>query len=112
MGRSSIYNRLFGSELKGGSKINLLSLMYEKKEFLILVFSNLIAQLGITYYVMQKTNNPNISYWPLFFAQLIIIFVITLVPMPEFMKFLVFCLFSYINFQKYSFYIYPNAPLS
>jgi len=94
MGRSSIYNRLFGSGsgsgsfLKGGSKINLLSLMYEKKEFLILVFSNLIAQLGITYYVMQKTNNPNISFWPLFFAQLIIIFVITLVPMPEFVKFL------------------------
>jgi len=96
MGRSSIYNRLFGSELKGGSKINLLSLMYEKKEFLILVFSNLIAQLGITYYVMQKTNNLNISFWPLFFAQLIIIFVITLVPMPEFVKFLIFCLFSYV----------------
>lgn len=95
MGRSSIYNRLFGSELKGGSKINLLSLMYEKKEFLILVFSNLIAQLGITYYVMQKTNNPNISYWPLFFAQIIILLVIILVPMPEFVKFLVFCLFSY-----------------
>jgi FtsH-binding integral membrane protein len=100
MGRSSIYNRLFGSGsgsfLKGGSKINLLSLMHEKKVFLILVFSNLIAQLGITYYVMQKTNNPNISFWPLFFAQLIIIFVITLVPMPEFVKFLIFCLFSYI----------------
>jgi len=96
MGRSSIYNRLFGSGLKGGAKVDLLRLMYEKKEFLILVFSNLIAQLGITYYVMQKTNNPNIGYWPLFFAQLIIIFVIILVPMPEFVKFLIFCLFSYI----------------
>lgn len=96
MGRSSIYNRLFGSELKGGAKVDLLRLMYQKREFLILVFSNLIAQLGITYYVMQKTNNPNIGYWPLFFAQLIIIFVIILVPMPEFVKFLIFCLFSYI----------------
>ena len=98
MGRSSIYNSLFGSGpfLKGGSKIDLIKLMYDKKEFLILVFSNLIAQLGITYYVMQKTNNPNINFWPLFFAQLIIIFVITLAPMPEFLKFLIFCLFSYI----------------
>jgi FtsH-binding integral membrane protein len=97
MGKSSIYNKFFGTGnvLKGGAKVNLLRLMYEKKEFLILVFSNLIAQLGITYYVMLKTNT-DISIWPLFFAQLVIIFVITLVPMPEFMKFLLFCLFSYI----------------
>jgi FtsH-binding integral membrane protein len=102
MGRSSIYNRLFGKGLfgkgllKGGAKMNLFSLMNEKKEFLILVFANLIAQLGITYYVMEKTNDPNISIWPLFCAQLIIIFVITLVPMPEYLKFFVFCGFSYI----------------
>ena len=97
MGQSSIYNRFFGTGnvLKGGSKVNLLRLMYEKKEFLILVFANLIAQLGITYYVMVRTNT-DISIWPLFFAQLIIIFVITLVPMPEFIKFFLFCLFSYI----------------
>ena len=102
MGRSSIYNRLFGKGLfgkgllKGGAKMNLFSLMNEKKEFLILVFANLIAQLGITYYVMEKTNNPNINIWPLFCAQLIIIFVITLVPMPDYLKFFVFCGFSYI----------------
>ena len=97
MGQSSIYNRLFGTGtvLKGGAKVNLLRLMYEKKEFLILVFANLIAQLGITYYVMVKTN-IDVSIWPLFIAQLIIIFVMTLVPMPEFVKFLLFCLFSYI----------------
>jgi FtsH-binding integral membrane protein len=98
MGQSSIYNRFFGtgSVLKGGGSVNLLRLMYDKKEFLILVFANLIVQLGITYYVMERTYQIDISIWPLFIAQLIIIFVITLVPMPEFVKFLLFCLFSYI----------------
>jgi hypothetical protein len=72
-----------------------MQLMYEKKEFLILVFANLIAQLGITYYVMERTTNIKISSTPLFIAQLIILFVMILVPMPEFIKFLLFCLFSY-----------------
>ena len=96
MGRSSIYNRLFNSStsfFKGSS--NVMQLMYEKKEFLILVFANLIAQLGITYYVMERTTNIKISGMPLFIAQLIILFVMILVPMPEFIKFLLFCLFSY-----------------
>ena len=101
MGASSVYKKLFGFEQKGGglglSPQNLFRLLYEKKEFLILVFSNLIAQLGITYYVMERTNNfVSAWYWPLFFFQLGIIFVITLIPMPEILKFLLFCVFSYI----------------
>jgi FtsH-binding integral membrane protein len=99
MGKSSIYRRLFEKDgMKGGAKIgNLIKLMYEKKEFLILVFANLIAQLGITYYVMERTPEGilDISIWPLFFAQLIIIFVMALFPMPQFVKFLLFCVFSY-----------------
>ena len=82
---SSLYNLLFGSGsgskskcIKGGAKHafngdHLMKLIFLKKEFLILVFANLIAQLGITYYVMNKTTNPNISFWPLFFAQFIMI---------------------------------------
>jgi len=98
MGNSSIYRRLFEQDgMKGG---NLIKLMYEKKEFLILVFANLIAQLGITYYVMERTPEGildiPIGIWPLFFAQLIIIFVMALIPMPQFVKFLLFCVFSYI----------------
>jgi FtsH-binding integral membrane protein len=69
--------------------------MYEKREFLVLVFSNLLAQLGITYYVMNKTNNPDISVFPLFIAQILIILLLVFVPMPEFMKFALFSLFSY-----------------
>jgi FtsH-binding integral membrane protein len=96
MAESSIYKRFFRQN--GGAKIgNLIKLMYEKKEFLILVFANLIAQLGITYYVMERTNKGklDIGIWPLFAAQLIIIFVMALVPMPQIVKFLLFCVFSY-----------------
>lgn len=99
MGKSSLYNKLFGGEniLKGGVKsANLIKLMYEKSNFLILVYANLIVQLGITYYIMEKTNKNNINIWALFAAQLILIFIIILIPMPEFIKFLLFCLFSYI----------------
>jgi FtsH-binding integral membrane protein len=97
MGSSSIYKRFVGGGLKTNSflKTNFFKLMYLKKEFLILVFANLIVQLGFTYYIMEKTNNPKINIWALFATQIIIIFVISLVPMPEFLKFLIFCLFSY-----------------
>ena len=103
MGKSNIYNTLFGiSQMKGGAKIsNLIKLMYEKKEFLILVFANLIAQLGITYFVMERTNKIDISIWPLFAAQIIIIFVMAFAPIPEFIKFLLFCFFSLLK-NKYT----------
>jgi FtsH-binding integral membrane protein len=85
--------------MKGGSfnfnGLNLMNLIYKKKEFLILVFANLIAQLGITYYFMNKTDNPDIGFWPLFGIQIIIIFILALVPMPPIVKFLIFGVFSY-----------------
>jgi len=96
MGKSSVYNRFFGGGLKNSQKMNLVKLLNEKKEFLILVYANLIVQLGITYYVMERSNNPNINIWALFIAQLIIIYVIAMVPMPDFIKFFIFCFFSYI----------------
>jgi FtsH-binding integral membrane protein len=104
MANSSIYNRLFPqlrntTGMKGGSnKFNgpkLWNLIIKKKEFLILVFANLIAQLGITYYVMNKTDNPDIGFWPLFGAQIIIIFILALIPMHPIFKFLIFGLFSW-----------------
>lgn len=80
----------------GLNTANIMNLMYAKKEFLILVFTNLIVQLGITYYAMKYTNRKDISIWPLIAAQLIILFVILLIPMPEFLKLLLFCALSYI----------------
>ena len=103
MANSSIYNRLFNNNnvMKGGTSKSgfngpkLWNLIYKKKEFLILVFANLIAQLGITYYFMNKTDNPEIGFWPLFAIQIMIIFILALITMPPIFKFFIFCVFSY-----------------
>jgi FtsH-binding integral membrane protein len=101
MANSSIYNTLFGGVKSGGGKKDIsdvLSLIVSKREFFILIFANLIAQLGITYYIMQKTpaaDKNAINFWLLFGIQIILIFVLVLVPMPSWMKFLVFSVFSY-----------------
>jgi FtsH-binding integral membrane protein len=101
MANSSIYNTLFGGGKNGGGKKDIsdvLNLIVSKREFFILIFANLIAQLGITYYIMQKTpvaDKNAINFWILFGIQIIIIFVLVLVPMPSWMKFLVFSVFSY-----------------
>ena len=73
----------------------LVNLIFKKKEFLILIFANLITQLGITYYVMQKTEKNPIGFWPLLIIQIVIIYVLVMVPMPPALKFLIFCAFSY-----------------
>jgi FtsH-binding integral membrane protein len=101
MANSSIYNQFFSKpkSMKGGSlKFDghkLMNLIIQKKTFLILIFSNLIAQLGITYYVMNKSNNPQIGFWPLFAIQIIIICALILVPMPAILKFFIFSVFSW-----------------
>ena len=104
MANSSIYNELFSKTttkaMKGGSLkkfdgSKLMNLISQKKTFLILIFANLIAQLGITYYVMNKSNNPQIGFWSLFAVQLIIICALALVPMPPIIKFFLFTIFSW-----------------
>lgn len=101
MANSSIYDELFSKTrtMKGGfSKFDvhkLMNLIKQKKSFLMLIFANLIAQLGITYYVMNKSNNPQIGFWPLFAFQLIIICALILVPMPPIVKFFIFTIFSW-----------------
>ena len=104
MANSSIYNYWFGKNkksMKGGSMEfdghHLLNLIMQKRTFLILIFSNLIVQLGITYYVMNKTNNPELGVWLLFILQLIIIYLLALVPMPPIIKFFLFSIFSWMS---------------
>ena len=74
---------------------NLINLMYRKRVFLLLVFANLFLQLSISYYVMVHTNKTSISHWYLFGIQMLIIFLIGMFPMPAFMKFILFTIFSY-----------------
>ena len=82
--------------LMGGGKVpSLTSLFKEKKQFLIYVFANLIVQLGITYYVMTNyVEKRQISHLLLFLSQLFIIFILAFVPMPAWLKFLLFSVFS------------------
>jgi FtsH-binding integral membrane protein len=44
---------------------------------------------------MNKSNNPELGFWPLFAIQFILIYVLVLVPMPPIVKFFVFAVFSW-----------------
>jgi FtsH-binding integral membrane protein len=44
---------------------------------------------------MNKSNNPEIGFWPLFAIQFILIYVLVLVPIPSFLKFFLFGIFSW-----------------
>ena len=106
MVNSSLYNLLYKGGQNGGAKIkstfkNFSSLLNEKKGLMIMVFANLITQLGITYYVMTNTkvteaDNYNLKHWLLIISTFIIIYFLALVPMPSWLKFILFSLFSYI----------------
>jgi len=110
---SSLYKTLFppaakrlkGYMVGGGSDgAKFLKLLDDKKGFLLMVFSNLIVQLGITYYIMMnynsmvgsssKTSLSSIQYYLLLFLQIALILILALVPMPSWLKFFVFSVFS------------------
>lgn len=107
MANSSLYNALFSKKKqKGGAKTNVIALLYEKKTFLVKTFANLIVQLGITYYFMENTpvqqnqkNKPNINAfgWAYLFFGIAIILILAFVPMPSWLKFLLFSVFSYLT---------------
>jgi FtsH-binding integral membrane protein len=88
-----------GQKARGSSSSSFLNLLNDKKEFLIKVFANLIAQLGITYYFMMnyKADPKNTGlYWGLVIVQFILIITLALVPMPSWLKVILFSLFSVI----------------
>lgn len=88
---SSIYSTLYGTKhFIGGA------LTSDKKYFLLKVFFNLIVQLSITYFIMTKTH-LNIQQWILMISLFAIILLLSLVPMHPFLKFILFCIFSFIN---------------
>ena len=97
----------FSGGKKKGS-LSLFKLLNEKKEFLIAVFANLITQLSISYFVMmnylkkeedekskeRKKRESGSLYWGLIFATFIIVVILSMVSMPSWMKFILFCIFS------------------
>ena len=107
MVNSAIYNTLFNKNNKnnknkfigGQNKIsNMISLLNDKKSFLIQVFGNLIFQLLITFIIAFNIKTDllenNFNFIALIIGTLIIIFILALVPMPPLLKFILFTLFS------------------
>lgn len=101
MVNSSLYNRLFHSSQKGGKKlslgVNFINILLQKKDLLVLIFANLIVQLGITYYVFLRTPASNKNKLIIVLSLFAIILVIGLVPMPSWLKFILFCVFSVLQ---------------
>jgi uncharacterized membrane-anchored protein len=102
--------------MKGGlsKPVDILALLNMKKELFIMIFLNLIVQVTITYYVMMnfnlfrqdisngKNNNGNNSKLNkivfrilLFVALFVLIFIINM-PMPSWMRFIIFSFISTI----------------
>ncbi len=105
MVNTNLYNSLFNNKnQKGGNLVsfgknkNFFKLLDEKKGFLMMVFANLIVQLGITYYVMENSKNEkeklDIKMWIVLVIGLFaLIFVISL-DLPLWLKTLIFTIFS------------------
>lgn len=70
--------------------------MYEKRAFLARVFVTLFVQLCITYYVMNRKTNPDTNIVVLFIALIAIVFILSTVSLPEYVKLLLFTIFSYL----------------
>jgi len=107
MANSALYNRFFnsssfhgGASKKAKTLSNFISLMNDKKEFLLLVFANLMVQLGITYYTFMKTpatvKLTGMQRFALIILLLAIIFAL-IFPMPSWIKLPLFCFFSVLQ---------------
>ena len=86
--------------------VKLTQLFNEKKQLLVSIFANLIVQLGITYYVMEKIqiskdNKLLNNFFILFVFQITIILALVFLPMPIFMKFILFSILILIYLLIY-----------
>jgi FtsH-binding integral membrane protein len=101
------YNLMGGKGGIGSKSNEFLKLFNEKKKFMVAVFVNLFVQLAITYYVMtnynkltNNTQNKPLSkplFWSCFILSILVIFVMALVPMSQWLKLLLFTVFSILT---------------
>jgi len=97
MANPTLYNRIWKIQTGGSSK-EISKLLFEKKELLVMTFANLLVQALITFYSLKKYSTEkknryvNIGVWVGLFG---VVLLISLVAMPMWMKFLLFCAFSY-----------------
>jgi len=120
MVNTALYNTLTRRMSGGGSRTTqtINSLINRKKDLLVATFANLIAQLGITYYVMthtklEKEKDKNMIYLKfigLFLFQIFLIYCI-IYPMESWKRLLCFCIFSVTYGLLLSYlklFIHPN----
>jgi len=78
--------------------MKMINLFSANQTFLIMVFANLVIQTIITRYSMVRSpKQKNKWYSILTFLVMLVLIVIMCLPLPLFVKFLVFCLFSIIE---------------
>ena len=104
MVNTNLYDTFFFNSQKGGasSSRNLTSLLFEKRDLLVKTFANLIVQLGITYYAMEKFSeekdkdkkSKNVTILVIIYLFAFII-ILGFIPMPTWLKLILFCGFSY-----------------
>ena len=76
---------------------NLFKLISNKKEFFLLIFVNLIIQIYITYYVFNNVDETKLTQrnrMIAYFLTFALILILAFIPMPIWLKFFIFSLFS------------------
>jgi len=97
---SSIFSKSVGQ--KGGS-LDVGTLIIKNSGFLAKIFTNLLVQLAITYYVMENYPIPE-NKWLYFFGSIGLLLVIAWTNLPYWAKFFVFVLFSYVLGRLFAVY--------
>ena len=104
MVNTNLYNTFFSDIKTGGGALSkdLTSLLFEKRDLLVKTFANLIVQLGITYYAMEKFSeekdkdkkSKNVTILVIIYLFAFVI-ILGFIPMPTWLKLILFCGFSY-----------------
>jgi FtsH-binding integral membrane protein len=104
MVNTNLYNTFFSDIKTGGGSLSkdLTSLLFEKRDLLVKTFANLIVQLGITYYAMEKFSeekdkdkkSKNVTILVIIYLFAFVI-ILGFIPMPTWLKLILFCGFSY-----------------
>jgi FtsH-binding integral membrane protein len=92
---SSIFAESVGLAESVGQRGGSPDLFVKNSGFLAKIFTNLLVQLAITYYVMENYPVPE-NRWLYFFGSLGLLLVIAGTNLPYWAKFFVFVLFSYV----------------
>ena len=104
MVNTNLYENFFSDIKTGGGALSkdLTSLLFEKRDLLVKTFANLIVQLGITYYAMEKFSeekdkdkkSKNVTILVIIYLFAFVI-ILGFIPMPTWLKLILFCGFSY-----------------